>query len=186
MDTSDKLRVSLIWAQDKNGLIGIDDSLPWNLPEDLKHFKEKTNSKTVIMGSRTFNSIGKPLPNRTNIVLSNKMKYIPGYPNVKVMTFNAVKRYIKEQQNKCLKTEIMVIGGSEIYELFLPYATKLYITRIDLDAKANLSNNTIKSSVLTYFPEIDWSKYVCSSCIFNKHTRNTNYSFKFEQYKRKY
>jgi len=180
------LKVSLIWAQDKNGLIGIDDSLPWDIPEDLKRFKEKTTNKMVVMSSRTFASIGKPLPNRTNIVLSNKSTSIPGFPNVKVLTFAGFKRYVKDNDSK---TEIMVIGGAEIYKLFLPFATKLYVTKVGIDAlqfnKQASKNTSYLSNHLVYFPEIDFSNYVCSSYTFNKRGSETKIPFTFEQYKRK-
>lgn len=138
--------ISLIWAMDKNNLIGIDNDLPWHYSEDLKYFKEKTTGKKVIMGENTFysilNRIGKPLPHRKNIVATLDTNF--KRDDVEV-TYDLIK-FLKDNQDT--EEEIFVIGGKQIYALSLPYAKRLYITHINKEHQGNV-----------YFPEIDYSKY---------------------------
>lgn len=138
--------ISLIWAMDKNNLIGIDNDLPWHYSEDLKYFKEKTTGKRVIMGENTFysilNRIGKPLPHRKNIVATLDTNF--KRDDVEV-TYDLIK-FLKDNQDT--EEEIFVIGGKQIYALSLPYAKRLYITHINKEHQGNV-----------YFPEIDYSKY---------------------------
>ncbi len=138
--------ISLIWAMDKNNLIGIDNDLPWHYSEDLKYFKEKTTDKKVIMGENTFysilNRIGKPLPHRKNIVATLDTNF--KRDDVEV-TYDLIK-FLKDNQDT--EEEIFVIGGKQIYALSLPYAKRLYITHINKEHQGNV-----------YFPEIDYSKY---------------------------
>lgn len=115
----------MIFAMDPTGLIGKNNDLPWNYPEDLQYFKYITLNKTVLMGVTTFESIvarlNKPLPNRKSIVASlNEFSY----PGVEVI--NDLESFLKKKH----KEEIFVIGGKTIYEIALPYADKLYITHI--------------------------------------------------------
>ncbi|MDD3130044.1 MAG: dihydrofolate reductase [Candidatus Izemoplasmatales bacterium] len=117
--------ISMIFAMDPTGLIGKNNDLPWNYPEDLQYFKYITLNKTVLMGVTTFESIvarlNKPLPNRKSIVASlNEFSY----PGVEVI--NDLESFLKKKH----KEEIFVIGGKTIYEIALPYADKLYITHI--------------------------------------------------------
>ena len=118
--------ISLIWAMDKNNLIGIDNDLSWHYSEDLKYFKEKTTDKKVIMGENTFysilNRIGKPLPHRKNIVATLDTNF--KRDDVEV-TYDLIK-FLKDNQDT--EEEIFVIGGKQIYALSLPYAKRLYIT----------------------------------------------------------
>lgn len=138
--------ISLIWAMDKNNLIGIDNDLPWHYSEDLKYFKEKTTGKKVIMGENTFysilNRIGKPLPHRKNIVATLDTNF--KRDDVEV-TYDLIK-FLKDNQDT--EEEIFVIGGKQIYALSLPYAKRLYITHINKEHQGNV-----------YFPQIDYSKY---------------------------
>lgn len=138
--------ISLIWAMDKNNLIGIDNDLPWHYSEDLKYFKEKTTDKKVIMGENTFysilNRIGKPLPHRKNIVATLDTNF--KRDDVEV-TYDLIK-FLKDNQDT--EEEIFVIGGKQIYALSLPYAKRLYITHINKEHQGNV-----------YFPQIDYSKY---------------------------
>ncbi|MFA7075373.1 MAG: dihydrofolate reductase [Candidatus Izemoplasmatales bacterium] len=117
--------ISMIFAMDPTGLIGKNNDLPWNYPEDLQYFKYITLNKTVLMGVTTFESIisrlNKPLPNRKSIVASLEDF---SYPGVEVI--NDLDNFLKKPHNE----EIFVIGGKTIYELALPYADKLYITHI--------------------------------------------------------
>ncbi|PKK95173.1 MAG: dihydrofolate reductase [Tenericutes bacterium HGW-Tenericutes-5] len=117
--------ISMIFAMDPTGLIGKNNDLPWDYPEDLQYFKYVTLNKTVLMGVTTFESIvqrlNKPLPNRKSIVASLD-NY--SYPGVEVI--NDLIGFLKKPHNE----EIFVIGGKTIYEIAFPYADKLYITHI--------------------------------------------------------
>lgn len=118
--------VSLVVAMARNRVIGRDNALPWHLPEDLKHFKRTTLGKPILMGRRTFESIGKPLPGRTNLVLTRRAHWdCPGA--VPVHSFDeAVARVAGEP-------ELAVIGGAEIFGLLLPFATRIHLTRVEAD-----------------------------------------------------
>lgn len=115
---------SIIVATDKKNGIGIQNKLPWHLPEDLAHFKRTTTGHTVIMGRKTYESIGRPLPNRRNIVLSKNLNWkAPG-----VETFSSL-----TEINNLQDDEIFIIGGAQIYELTLKDVSKIIITEIDAD-----------------------------------------------------
>lgn len=116
--------ISMIVAHDMNRAIGKNNALPWQIKEDLRFFSKITKGSTVVMGEKTYRSIGRPLPHRTNIVLSrDKDLKIEG-----VTVVNDVEEIIKLSEF----TEIFVIGGGQIYQAFLPHAQTLYITLIDL------------------------------------------------------
>ena len=123
--------VALVAAMDKNRVIGKDNKLPpWKAPGDLKRFKELTTGKVVVMGRKTFESIGKPLPNRLNVVISRTLEKIPGihvFPSLDEAIHGAAG--MARQFNFGL--EIMVIGGGQIYEQALPLASKLYLTQVE-------------------------------------------------------
>jgi len=125
--------ISLIFATDPNHLIGKNNELPWDYPEDLKYFKEMTLNKTVLMGLNTFHSIldklVKPLPKR-NIVVASLDEF--NYPGVKVI--KDLIGYLKEYHEE----EIFVIGGKTVYELAFPYADRLYITHIKKPHQGNI------------------------------------------------
>lgn len=129
--------ISLIAAIGRNNVIGKDNSLPWILPEDMKRFKELTFGKPVIMGRKTFESIGKPLPNRKNIILTKERNF-KADGCVAVHSVNEAINAAKESK------ELMVIGGAQIYKEFLPTANKMYLTFIDEDFEGD-----------AYFPEFD-------------------------------
>jgi len=115
------MTLSIIVATDLNGLIGKENTLPWHLPADLKYFKETTTGKTVIMGRKTFESIGKPLPNRKNIVISKS-----GFNYEGVDIFNSLEEAIEKNPNSFL------IGGSQLYKYAMDnnLVTDLYHTQI--------------------------------------------------------
>ncbi|MDX8406198.1 MAG: type 3 dihydrofolate reductase [Mariprofundus sp.] len=116
--------LSLIWAMDRNRLIGCDNSLPWQLPADMAWFRKNTMGKPVLMGRKTYDSIGRPLPGRSNLILSRQADlHIKGC-NV-VSDIAAARAIVPEAE------EIMVIGGAEVYQLLLGSADRLYITDID-------------------------------------------------------
>ena len=118
------MKLTAVAAVSKNLVIGKNNSLPWHIPEDLKRFKALTSGSPIIMGRRTYESIGRPLPNRVNIVLTQK-----GYTSSEeIKIFNNLDNLL----NFCreLDNEIFVIGGSKIYKLLEPYCSKLVITHI--------------------------------------------------------
>lgn len=114
--------LSIIVATDKQGGIGIENRLPWNLPEDLAHFKNTTIGFPIIMGRKTFDSIGRPLPGRRNIVISRN----PNWNQTGVDVVNSVDHAFAVLDS----SEAFVIGGAQIYEQALPLANKLIVTEI--------------------------------------------------------
>ena len=118
------MKLSLIWAMDRNRLIGNHDALPWHLPADMQWFRKQTMEKPILMGRKTFESIGKPLPKRMNIILS-RQKDLTIEGCIVVQSLHEAKAAVPDAD------EMMVIGGAEIYALLLPQADQLYITHID-------------------------------------------------------
>lgn len=132
--------INIIVAISKNRVIGNDNKLIWSLPSDLKRFKQITTGNTVVMGRKTYESIGKPLPNRRNIIITRNSDYkVEGCEVV-----NSLEEALMLCNNECF-----IIGGGEIYKQSLPLADKLYLTVINEDFDGD-----------TYFPEIgdDWVK----------------------------
>jgi dihydrofolate reductase len=134
--------ISTIVAVGKNNAIGIDNDLPWHMPADLKFFKETTLGLNVLMGRKSFESVGRPLPGRTNIVVTrNKNFYHSG-----VITVNSIEEGILyAQDNK--QEELFIIGGSNIYAQTQHLWNKLYLTKVD----------TVVENATAYFPEIDFT-----------------------------
>ncbi|MDQ6958489.1 MAG: type 3 dihydrofolate reductase, partial [Mariprofundaceae bacterium] len=128
------------WAQDKNGLIGAGGKLPWRLPADMAWFKKNTMGKSILMGRKTFDSIGRPLPGRTNIVITSQNIEIDGCTVVHSLD-EAIAVAGKAE-------ELMVIGGAQIYKLALLRANRLYITQIHVAFEGD-----------TYFPPFDASQW---------------------------
>jgi dihydrofolate reductase len=135
--------ISLIAAVAKNGVIGNEGDLPWNLPSDLKKFKEITDNRPIIMGRKTWDSIGRPLPNRDNIIISRNANLEIEGGIICLSPDEAISiAKIKANERGC--EEIMVIGGGYIYQEFMSIADKLYITEVDLEIEGD-----------AYFPKID-------------------------------
>jgi len=131
--------LSIIVAIAKNNVIGKDNKLIWHLPEDLKRFKELTTGKNIIMGRKTFESLGRVLPNRKHIVLTNNKDFKYDNPNVEIVnSIEDLKKYIED------KEEHFVIGGASIYRMLMPYSNKMYITKIEEEFVGD-----------TFFPEIN-------------------------------
>lgn len=123
--------VAMIAALSRNRVIGVDNQLPWYLPEDLKFFKRMTQGKPLVMGRKTFQSIGRPLPGRLNIVVTRDAGFT--HPGVRVCHDLASALELAEQQALLEGAEeIMVMGGGEIYRQALPFASRLYLTEVDL------------------------------------------------------
>jgi dihydrofolate reductase len=119
------MKIRLITAIDDNYLIGDGNSLPWNLPEDLQRFKEMTTGNTVVMGRKTYESIGKPLPDRKNIVLTSQVEgkfLLPG-----ACFINSIDKILDMN----IEGDLYVIGGAQIYEQFYPYSDFIHLTITD-------------------------------------------------------
>jgi dihydrofolate reductase len=116
--------LSLIVAMDRRRLIGRDNALPWRLPEDLRHFKATTLGKPIIMGRKTWESLGRPLPGRRNILVSRNPAYAAEGAEV-AASLPAALQLAQDEE------EVFVIGGSELYRQALPLAHRLYLTEID-------------------------------------------------------
>lgn len=128
--------VAMIVAMSKNRIIGVDGKLPWHLPEDLKFFKHMTQAKPLVMGRKTYTSIGKPLPNRLNIVVTHNKDFAPD--GVRVCHDVPAALALADQQATIdAAEEIMVMGGGEIYRQALPYAQRLYITEVDIEVEGD-------------------------------------------------
>ena len=143
LDDEDNMKLALIWAMSRNRVIGRNNALPWHLSEDLKYFKRVTMGKPVIMGRKTYESIGRPLPGRTNIVISRQ----PGLQIEGAKVVDSLDAAICHAENICLINgvdEAVVMGGAEIYALALPKADRLYMTQVHAEVHGD-----------AYFPEID-------------------------------
>jgi len=135
--------LSIIVAQSQNRVIGINNKLPWYLPEDLKYFKRITQGKPIIMGRKTYESIGRPLLGRTNIVITRDGDYQA--PGIKVVhTLEQALDLAEQQALVDGSEEALVIGGAEIYALTLPQADRLYLTQVHAQVEGD-----------AFFPAID-------------------------------
>ncbi|MCH8684589.1 dihydrofolate reductase [Pedomonas mirosovicensis] len=129
--------VSLVVARADNGIIGRDNSLPWRLPADLKHFKRLTVGKPVIMGRKTFESIGKPLPARHNIVVTRNPEWTAEGVTVAPNLAEAIAASGLDPKTRA--DEIMVIGGAEIYAQAMPFAHRIYLTEVHVEPVGDTS-----------------------------------------------
>lgn len=130
--------ISLLVAYDLNRVIGIDNKMPWHIPEELKYFKKVTMGKAIVMGRKTYESIGRPLPGRLNIIITRNEGYSADGAEVVHDLHEAIER------GKEYSDEVVIIGGSEIFNLSMPMADRLYITIIRKQYEGD-----------TFFPELD-------------------------------
>lgn len=163
--------VSLIAAVAKNGVIGKNNDLPWHLPDDMKFFMSKTKGHYVILGRKNYESLPtkyKPLPERTNIVVTRQENFqAPG-----CMVVNSIEKALLitlENQEK----EAMIIGGSDIYKLSLPYAHRLYITEINADIDGDV-----------FFPVFDKEDWKEISRVPHEKDERHQYAFDFVLYEK--
>ena len=137
------MKIALIVAASQNNVIGLDNQLPWHLPEDLQYFKAVTMGKPILMGRKTYESIGRPLPGRTNIVLTRDANWSAEG----VVVVNDLDSARAASEKACVAAgvdELMIIGGEQIYRKFLPVADKLYLTKVEAVVEGD-----------AYFPAID-------------------------------
>lgn len=157
--------ISLIVAHDNNNVIGYENGMPWHLPGDLKYFKDKTMGKPMIMGRKTFESIGRPLPGRRNIVITRDESYYAD--GIEVVTSLEGALALAGDV-----PEIMIIGGEQIFRLSMDIADRLYITKI---------NHAFNGD--TYFPEYEQNFVEVTSE--EPETAPEGYTFQYQIFERK-
>ena len=154
------MNITLIAALSTNRVIGKDGGLPWSLPDDLQHFKKLTLGKPVVMGHATARSIGRPLPKRTNLVLSRTALTLPGFVHVHSAE-DAIAHASREGAS-----ELSVIGGAQVYALFLPAATRLELTHVEAEVEGD-----------TLFPYINMNEWHCDGE--TRHEADARHAFAF-------
>jgi dihydrofolate reductase len=167
------MRIAIMVAAADNGVIGRNNALPWHLPGDLQYFKRVTLGKPVIMGRKTFDSMGRPLPGRTNIVISRN----PAYRAEGAKVVPSLQRALLLAEEVALidgVEEVVVIGGADIYRLALPLAGRLYITEVHAKIEGD-----------THFPPVDWGEW-CESARERHQAEGPNpYDYSFVIYERR-
>jgi dihydrofolate reductase len=136
--------VSVVAAVARNGVIGAEGGLPWHLPDDLRLFKETTVGHVLVMGRRTYESIGRPLPGRTTVVVTRQRDWSPGADEVVVA--HGLEDALERARS--IDDEVFVVGGGELYAAALPYADRLVLTFVEQEPEGD-----------TTFPEVDWGDW---------------------------
>ncbi|WP_299164183.1 dihydrofolate reductase [uncultured Eudoraea sp.] len=162
-------KIVMIAAIGKNNALGKDNDLLWHLPDDFKRFKQLTTGHKIIMGRKTFESFPKPLPNRTSIIITRDLKYNLELPQCIVV--HSMGEALKLVQNDSLS---YIIGGGEIYDLGMPHADVLEITRVHESFDAD-----------THFPEIDEKIWKLTKEEFHPSDERHNYNFTYLTYQRR-
>lgn len=161
--------ISLLVAMDENNVIGYDNDMPWHLPNDLKYFKNKTTGHTIVMGRKTYESIGRALPNRKNVVLTRSETNFPDQVDV---IHDLEDIYTLNQAHP--EKELFVIGGGHLFKQVLPHADKLYITEIEAAFQGDI-----------FFPAFSSDDWKQTSKIKGKKDNKNNYDYYFVEYERK-
>jgi dihydrofolate reductase len=164
------MRISIIVAAAENGVIGRGGQLPWRLSADLKRFKQVTVGHAIIMGRRTWESIGRPLPGRKSIVVTRQPNYRIEFPEVIVADGLDQAFQIVEST---LDNEAFVVGGAELYRTALPRAKRLNFTRVNANVEGD-----------TFFPEIAWNQWRLIESEQHAADDKNEYPFAFEVYER--
>ena len=162
------MSIKLICAVSKNNVIGNNNKLPWSISEDLKRFRELTSENIIVMGRKTYDSIGMPLPKRENLVLSKNKKL--KIENAKV--FNTPQEILDFYHKREEEKDLFIIGGNYIYELFIEYCDYLLITFVDKEYKGD-----------AYFPKIDWTEWELTNEE-KKSDDQENLTYYFRDYKK--
>ena len=164
--------ISHLVAVSNDLVIGVDNDLPWNLKDDLAHFKKYTLNKIIIMGRKTFESIGRPLPNRINYVISRTIKEIDG-ANVFDNLEDAMLAAEKHNDEMGIVNEIVIIGGGYLFKETLPIMNKLVITKVDCNVLGDI-----------YYPKVEMENWkLVNSKSYIKNSDN-DYDFKIEEYEK--
>jgi dihydrofolate reductase len=159
--------ISFIVAMDDNNLIGKDNALPWHLPADLAYFKKVTTNHTIVMGRKTYESIGRPLPNRKNVVLTHSTSF----QEEGVTVIHSLDE-LKEMANRS-NEELFIIGGARLYEQLLPVADRLYVTHI----RATFDGDT-------HFPAFSKEEWKIIDSEEHKKDEKNAYDYEFVVYER--
>ena len=138
------MTLTIVAAVARNGVIGSDGGLPWRLPDDLRRFKELTLGHVLVMGRRTYESIGRPLPGRTTIVVTRNPEWDPGSEEVRLA--GSVEEAIEAAAT--IDPSVFVVGGAQVYAAALPRADRLELTWVDAEPEGD-----------TRFPEVDWDEW---------------------------
>lgn len=138
------MTVTIVAAVARNGVIGVDGGLPWHLPDDLRRFKELTMGHVLVMGRRTYESIGRPLPGRTTVVVTRQPGWSAGADEV-IRARDVPGALVLATE---IDDEVFVVGGGHVYEEALPLADRLELTFVDAEPEGD-----------TFFPEVDWSQW---------------------------
>jgi len=162
------MRITLIAAMAENRVIGRDNALPWHLPDDLARFKQRTQGHVVIMGRRTFESVGRPLPDRRSIVVTRKHDYHPAGVEIAHSLGEAL-----ELARGADPDEVFILGGAEIYTLALPEADRLELTIVHADVTGD-----------TFFPECDLAEWTLLKEQRHEADARHAYAFSFRTYER--
>ena len=161
------MRLSIVVAMDDNHLIGKGNGLPWHLPADLAFFKKITTGNSILMGRKTYDSIGKPLSNRRNIVITRN-------PDILILGCEVVDSIEKALSITQDEEEVMVIGGANLFEQLLPDVSRLYITHIEGEFEGD-----------TYFPHYDENDWLEVSCESHQPDEKNKYAYHFSILDRK-
>ena len=159
------ITISHVVALSNNRVIGVDNDLPWRLKKDLAHFKAYTTNKIIIMGRKTFESIGRPLPNRINFVVSTTITEIEG-----AQVFKSTKEALSEANKLCIKLnykEIVIIGGGYLFRDTLSVVNKLVLTEVDCEIDGDV-----------YYPDIDLDSW--QNTEMSKHEKDSENEFDFK------
>lgn len=142
------MRKALIVAMSRNRVIGRNNRLPWHLPGDLRYFKQATMGKPIIMGRKTWDSIGRPLPGRMNVVVSRDPDWQAPAGTVKAVSLDEALKKAEAQAELDGSGEVMVIGGGQIYAEMLPRVDRMYITQVHAEVEGD-----------AWFPEVNWDEW---------------------------
>ncbi|MCP3763128.1 dihydrofolate reductase [Domibacillus sp. A3M-37] len=158
--------ISFIWAESKGGVIGLNNNLPWRLPEDLRYFKKTTLGFPIVMGRKTFESFGsRPLPKRENVILTTDYSFKPDGVTV-VHSVEDVLKMAKEQ-------DLFIIGGANVFKQFLPHSDRLYVTKIEAEFNGD--------TVIDFIP---WKEFQETSCTKGEKNDENPYDYYFCVYDR--
>lgn len=158
--------ISVVVAASTNNVIGVAGNLPWHLSDDLKRFKALTLGKPIVMGRKTFESIGRALPGRQNIVITTQTDFVADGCDVVSSPEAAIAAAAEAK-------EVMIIGGGEIYRLFLPLADRIYLTRVKVDLQGD-----------TVFPSLDESVWQETACEEHSADESNDHDFAILTYTR--
>lgn len=161
------MQIELIVAMSENGVIGVNNQLPWHLPDDLKYFKKTTLGKAVLMGRKTYESIGKPLPGRTNLILSQD----PAYQAPGCRVVNSIEESL--DMAKAVDA-LVIIGGATVYRAFLAYAEIMHVTLVHTQIEGD-----------TFFPAFDREQWQLKTSTLHAKDEAHGFAFTIQTYHHK-